>query len=73
VGGGGSSCFRVHPSLLPVDLKGWGPQGTRVVNIYAGVVPRYILAGVCIPSPWLRGRWAGGDSPVHPLYSPMFG
>jgi hypothetical protein len=44
-----------------------------VVNIYASVVPGYIVAGVCMPSPRSRGRWVGGDSPVHPLYSPMFG
>jgi hypothetical protein len=73
VWGGGSSCFRVHPSLLPIDSKGWGPGGTRVVNIYAGVMPGYILAGVCMPSPRLKGRWAGGGSPIHPLYSPTFG
>jgi hypothetical protein len=27
------------------------PGGTRVVNIYVGVVSGYIVAGVCMPSP----------------------
>jgi hypothetical protein len=47
-------------------------SGTWVVTIYAGKVPGYIVAGDCMPFPWSRGRREGGDSPVHPLHSPMF-
>jgi hypothetical protein len=49
--GGGSSCFRVCPSLLPVDPYGQGTRVTWVVIIYAGEVPRYIVAGECISCP----------------------
>jgi hypothetical protein len=52
---------------------GSGPRGIWVVSIYASEVSRYIVAGDCMPNPRSRGRWAGGDSPVHPLYSPTFG
>jgi hypothetical protein len=42
--------------LVSYLSEGSGTQGTRVVNIYVGVVPEYILVGVCMPSPWSRGR-----------------
>jgi len=37
----GSLGFRACLSILPVHLKGGGPEGARVVTLYAGMVPGY--------------------------------
>ena len=37
----GSLCFRACLSVLPVQPKGGGPGGARVVTSYAGMVPGY--------------------------------
>jgi hypothetical protein len=60
------------PEFFTYRSIGSKQRGTYVVTIYAGKVPGYIVAGDCLPFPWSRCRWAGGDSPVHPLHSPMF-
>ena len=37
----GSLCFRACLSILPVNPKGGGPEGAKVVTSYTGMVPGY--------------------------------
>jgi hypothetical protein len=43
------------PKSLTCRSVGSGTRGTWIVIIYAGEVPRYIVAGECISCPTVEG------------------
>jgi hypothetical protein len=58
VWGGGSLCFRVHPSLLPVDPKGQGPGGLGwSIYMRAWCPSIYWQVFACL----VHGRGVGGQ------------